>query len=182
MPAGRPRAYSRRTIEDAANELFLEQGYAATSLDQIAQRAGVARATLFGYVGAKSDLLWLDVDDGLDRLAAELGAGTPLRVALHRVAAEFDGTRVPLAVTQAELMGAADELRDSGLVRFARLESLIRAADPARGLAARVRHRALAGAVSAAWEAWALAGIGRAPLARFMEDALDALAAGVRLG
>lgn len=43
--AGRPKASSRDTIEEAAAELFLEQSYAGTTIDEIAQRAGVSRAT-----------------------------------------------------------------------------------------------------------------------------------------
>ena len=70
--AGRPRRSSRETIEDAAVELFLEQGYPRTSVDQIAQRAGVSRASFFNYFTAKSDVLWVGVDDSAHRLAEEL--------------------------------------------------------------------------------------------------------------
>lgn len=176
MPAGRPRASSRATIEEAAGELFLEQGYAATSLADIARRAGVARATLFAYVSAKSDLLWLEVDDALDALEAELDRGEPAPMAL---AAAIDGCRVPLAVGQAEAMGVADELAESGRQRTARLERLLARADGDHGLAARVRHRALAAAISVGWEAWALAGSGRDPLRRYVDEALAVLREGV---
>lgn len=79
--AGRPRRSSRETIEDAAVELFLEQGYPRTSVDQIAQRAGVSRASFFNYFAAKSDVLWVGVDDSTHRLAEELArpaAGDPV--------------------------------------------------------------------------------------------------------
>ena len=69
---GRPPAASREILEEAACELFLEQGYAATSVADITQRAGVSRATFFNYIPTKSDLLWTSVDDALDTLAAEL--------------------------------------------------------------------------------------------------------------
>ncbi|MGN6324704.1 TetR family transcriptional regulator [Pseudolysinimonas sp.] len=172
MPAGRPRASSRETIEEAAGELFLERGYAATSLADIAQRAGVGRATLFGYVTAKSDLLWLEVDAALDDLDQRLAAGTPFDEAL---AAAVDGCRVPLAVGQVEAMGVADELAESGMRRTRRLERIIAGADPAHDLAARVRHRALAAAISVGWEAWALAGVGRRSLRAYIGDARAAL-------
>lgn len=174
MPAGRPRASSRATIEEAAGELFLERGYAATSLADIAQRAGVARATLFGYVHAKTDLLWLEVDDALDALERRVVEGEPFDAALATVAA---AARLPLAVGQAEQMGVTDELAASGLARVARLERIIAGADPDRGLAARVRHRALAGAISIAWEAWAVAGAARRPLPEYLDDARAALRA-----
>src|SRR5690625_5059447 len=69
---GRPPAASREILEEAACELFLEQGYAATSVADITQRAGVSRATFFNYIPTKSDLLWTSVDDALDTLADEL--------------------------------------------------------------------------------------------------------------
>ena len=47
--AGRPRASSRETLAEAACELFLEQGYEATSVVDIAQRAGVSRSSFFNY-------------------------------------------------------------------------------------------------------------------------------------
>jgi AcrR family transcriptional regulator len=178
MPAGRPRASSRATIEEAAGELFLERGYAATSLADIAQRAGVGRATLFGYVRAKSDLLWLEVDGALDDFEERLQAGEPTGEAL---AAATAVARIPLAMGQAEAMGVAEELAVSGRLRTARLEHLLACADDERGLAARVRHRALAAAISAAWEAWALAGSARRPLRDYVADALAVLGAGVRI-
>lgn len=69
---GRPPSASREILEEAACELFLEQGYAATSVADITQRAGVSRATFFNYIPTKSDLLWTSVDDALEALADEL--------------------------------------------------------------------------------------------------------------
>jgi AcrR family transcriptional regulator len=178
MPAGRPRSSSRATIEEAAGELFLERGYAATSLADIAQRAGVARATLFGYVAAKSDLLWLEVDAALDDFELRLQQGEPVGPAL---AAAVDAARVPLAIGQAEAMGVAEELAVSGRLRTARLERLLACADGRHGLTARVRQRALAAAISSAWEAWAVAGVGRRPLRAYVDEALAVVGAGVRI-
>ena len=45
-------------LEDAATELFLEQGYQNISIDEIARRAGISRATFFNYCTTKSDVLW----------------------------------------------------------------------------------------------------------------------------
>src|SRR5699024_7151026 len=74
---GRPRAVSREILEEAACDLFLEQGYAATSVADITQRAGVSRATFFNYVPTKSDLLWTSIDDALERLATDLAEREP---------------------------------------------------------------------------------------------------------
>jgi AcrR family transcriptional regulator len=48
---------TRRAIVDAAAELFAMQGYVATSVDAIASRAGVGRATVFAIFGGKPVLL-----------------------------------------------------------------------------------------------------------------------------
>src|SRR6478735_3643507 len=75
--AGRPRASSRGMLAEAAGELFLEQTYAGTTVDDIARRAGVSRATFFNYFAAKSDLLWLEVDEALDAFDATAASVPP---------------------------------------------------------------------------------------------------------
>jgi AcrR family transcriptional regulator len=44
-------------VLDAARQLFVEQGYVATTVDQIAERAGVSKPTVFAAVGNKRELL-----------------------------------------------------------------------------------------------------------------------------
>jgi len=48
---------TREVIIAAATRLFVEQGYAATSIEEIALAAGVSRATVFTSVGGKPTLL-----------------------------------------------------------------------------------------------------------------------------
>jgi AcrR family transcriptional regulator len=50
---------TRRAIVTAARELFLAQGYAATTIDAVAQAAHVSRRTVFNSVGGKATLLKL---------------------------------------------------------------------------------------------------------------------------
>jgi AcrR family transcriptional regulator len=50
-------AATRQLVLDAAARLFVEQGYAATSIDAIAKAAGVGRSTVFAAGGGKSWLL-----------------------------------------------------------------------------------------------------------------------------
>jgi AcrR family transcriptional regulator len=49
----------------AAHRLFADKGYLATSIDDIATEAGVARPTVFTAVGPKSTILRLVVDQAL---------------------------------------------------------------------------------------------------------------------
>lgn len=50
-------APKKRAVVEAALLCFAEQGYAATSTRSIAQRAGVAEATIFRHFDSKADLL-----------------------------------------------------------------------------------------------------------------------------
>jgi AcrR family transcriptional regulator len=183
--AGRPKSSSRRTIEEAAAELFLESGYASTTVDEIATRAGVSRATVFNYVSSKSDLLWLDVDDALDALEAELDAGSSLGDALSALAAASGPDRVSLAVAQSEVMGTADELAASGFPRLRRLAALVRrsrSASPTDShLATTVWTATVTAAVWAAWLEWTDAGVARRPLADYLAEALAQLGHGIVL-
>ncbi|WP_432524222.1 TetR/AcrR family transcriptional regulator [Kineococcus sp. SYSU DK006] len=53
---------TKRKILEAATEVFVEQGYGATSVGDIAARAGVARPTVFGSFETKANLLKVVVD------------------------------------------------------------------------------------------------------------------------
>lgn len=55
-------ASTRRAIIAAATNLFVEQGYVATSIEGIAAAAGVSRATVFTSVGGKPTLLKTALD------------------------------------------------------------------------------------------------------------------------
>lgn len=46
----------RRDVFEAARALFAEKGYAATSIDMVAERAGVSKATIYGHFKNKDDL------------------------------------------------------------------------------------------------------------------------------
>lgn len=48
---------TRRRIVEAARELFESQGYAGTTIDAVAEAAGVSRRTVFLSAGSKSELL-----------------------------------------------------------------------------------------------------------------------------
>lgn len=55
-------AATRRTIVQAAAELFVANGYGATTVDAIAEAAGVSRKTVFTSVGGKLEALKLARD------------------------------------------------------------------------------------------------------------------------
>jgi AcrR family transcriptional regulator len=50
-------ATTRTAVIDAATRLFIERGYGATTIEQIAARAGVSKPTVFAAVGNKQAVL-----------------------------------------------------------------------------------------------------------------------------
>ncbi len=56
LPSDRPRPAKHRAILDAASDVFLAEGYECASLDQIAQRAGVSKQTIYSHFADKQDL------------------------------------------------------------------------------------------------------------------------------
>lgn len=55
---------TRRAVLAAAAQLFVERGFAATTIDEVATSAGVSRPTVF-TVGSKAELLKLARDDAM---------------------------------------------------------------------------------------------------------------------
>jgi AcrR family transcriptional regulator len=47
---------TQQTIEEAAYELFLEQGYSATSMRRIAERAGLALGGIYNHFSSKEEI------------------------------------------------------------------------------------------------------------------------------
>ena len=70
----------------AALELFVERGYAATRLEDVARRAGVSKGTVYLYFPGKEDLFKTVVREGL----------VPLLERGEKVVAEHEGSAVDL--------------------------------------------------------------------------------------
>lgn len=196
---GRPRASSAATIHEAALELFLEHGYDAVSVDDIARRAGVSRGTVFSYCDSKADALWVGFDAAIERagdaIATGQGAGHVAGQddALQRIAdavalaVEPWGTTPPPALRDAQAMGAVEALRDGAP---ARLQPLVDRAALALALErdalpestdAAVAPVAIVAAACAALVAWARTPA-RPTAAEAVRLAIAPLAAASRMG
>jgi AcrR family transcriptional regulator len=66
---------TRLSVLAAARELFVEQGYAATSVQAVAERAGVSLDTVYATVGRKAQLLLAVHDMALAEGPAPVPAG-----------------------------------------------------------------------------------------------------------
>jgi len=186
---GRPQAASHEMLQDAAFDLFLENSYAKTTVEDITQRAGVSRATFFNYFSAKSDVFWIELDHALARLGDELEARTadPSRRttlgaleavlnAILAVAREFGPHRVPFALTQHELVGSVHELQASAMSRLRTQAQIIADFLRARGLPSETAQAAayacIATAISGA-EMWASAGPTRGAIEPYIRTAVE---------
>lgn len=176
---GRPRASSREVLAEAACELFLEQGYDATSVADITRRAGVSRSSFFNYFSSKSDVLWSGLDARIDTAVDALGEldadadAAAVRAILLTVVRDFAPDPLALALRNAAAMGLEDELvRDTGL-RHARLAAEIAEAACRTGIGAikaDILGAAHAAAVLSSMRVWAARGAGNgSPEALFRE-------------
>lgn len=66
------RAGTRQQIIDAAVDLIADQGFTATSVDDIAAAAGVAKGSVYYNFGSKSDVFEAALSAGLERLKSTL--------------------------------------------------------------------------------------------------------------
>src|SRR6476660_1537585 len=71
-PQLRPDDETRQIIHEAARHQFAESGYAATSMETVARRAGVSTKTLYRLVPNKAALFEGMVTDRLDRFLSEV--------------------------------------------------------------------------------------------------------------
>jgi AcrR family transcriptional regulator len=77
-PRGRPPIRSdeqtRRLISEAAMQEFQANGYAATSMSNVAHRAGVSTKTMYRLIPTKADLFTCVVSDLIGRFMLEVDA------------------------------------------------------------------------------------------------------------
>jgi TetR/AcrR family transcriptional repressor of mexJK operon len=77
-------------ILDAARDVFLERGYSVTSMDVVAQAAGVSKATLYALFTSKDRLFASVIEREGDRQTAAIDAtdGAPVADVLRRFATD----------------------------------------------------------------------------------------------
>jgi AcrR family transcriptional regulator len=73
----RKKAKTRMMIEDAALRLFAEQGYEATTVEQIAAEVEISTTTFFRYFPSKADVVLCHQDANMPQLRAAILAYPP---------------------------------------------------------------------------------------------------------
>lgn len=163
-------------LAEAACELFLEQGFEATSITDIARRAGVGRSSFFNYTSSKSELLWVGFDARLAELPAELERQDPSS-ALLTAFADLAPDALALAFANVEAMGLVAELERAAALRLVRIASAISDAERGSGgdpMRADITGAAYAAAVMTALRHWSFDGPGKQPFRESLQRALDA--------
>ncbi|MFI6536546.1 TetR/AcrR family transcriptional regulator [Nonomuraea sp. NPDC050547] len=79
------RADTRMKVFGAAVALIAEQGYSATTVDAIAERAGVAKGTVFYNFGSKEGLFGALLEHSIGKLAEALSEAAVGASALERL-------------------------------------------------------------------------------------------------
>jgi len=204
MPAGRPpgrrkpagsglwerkKAKTRAAMREQAFRLFREQGYDATTVEQIAEAAEVSPSTFFRYFPTKEDvvlqddmdLLWVDA---IRAQSPELGPMTALRNAVHDLFSGLTPAEVEQMRESAELTASVPAIRVRTMDEFVRMGGIIAqvAAERSGRDAEDVEVRAFAGAVlGVVVVAWLGASGDLAKFLRDLDQGTELLESGLRL-
>ena len=104
---GRRPSTTRGRISDIGIELFSTRGFDETSVDEIAEAAGIARRTFFRYFPSKNAVPWGDFDAHLDamrEMLRELPDDVPLANGLSSALLSFNSFPPAEAATHRKRM------------------------------------------------------------------------------
>ena len=185
---------ARERLVVAAVDLFTEQGYDATTVAQIAERAGVTKSTLFRYFPDKREIL-VAGQETLARLLSEgiveaPATATPLQAVaagLERVSDAMGQMNRDLGPRMKAAIAASAELRERDALKSVGLAEAMTAALISRGVDETTAQLAAELGVLAFKRGYALWSIedreAENPLAHYALAALDELrAASATLG
>ena len=121
----------RERLAQAAADLFESQGYDATTIDDIAVRAGIGRRTFFRYYRTKEDVIFPDHDELLAKVserlylsAEETGLEAVLQ-AVRVVLRQYVETR-EMSLLRYRLVREVPALREREIVSVARYQRAFR--------------------------------------------------------
>ncbi|GAB3267524.1 TetR family transcriptional regulator [Sinomonas notoginsengisoli] len=187
----RKKAKTRRLIQDVALRLFVEQGYDATTVEQIAAKAEVSPSTFFRYYPTKEDVVLEDEYDPtliaeIEKVPPEVGVVGAFRAAVRVGFASFYDRDRELLLERMRLAFTTPALRNRILAANHEIGHTFGGAIARRlGIdeddpRLRVAAGALMGALTAVLEQW-LADDGKSDLPAMMDEALALLEAGFKI-
>lgn len=104
---GRPRKFEEDDALDRIMQVFWRHGFAATSLDQIAEATGLNRPSLYAAFGGKKDMYLKAVDRFADQMQAYLRAAGQNRTGANARLKAIMEAAVELYAGQSDLGSAA---------------------------------------------------------------------------
>ncbi|MER6944669.1 TetR/AcrR family transcriptional regulator [Nonomuraea sp. NPDC000554] len=120
----RKKAKTRALIQKEAVRLFREQGYTATTVEQIAEAAEVAPSTVFRYFPSKEDLVLVEAYptflDALREVPREVGPIAAVRAAMAAMVEGRSPEEVAEGVEREKLMLSVPELWAASLENVGR--------------------------------------------------------------
>jgi AcrR family transcriptional regulator len=164
----RKKARTRASLREHALRLFREQGYQATTVEQIAAAAEVSASTFFRYFPTKEDVVLQDDMDtrmvaALEAQPPELSPVAAARAAAQQVFGSYTGADIDVIRETTNLTMTVPEIRARALDEFARTITVVaeavakRAGRSADDLAVRTIAGAIIGvimAITLPWEGW----------------------------
>ncbi|MEU6781137.1 TetR family transcriptional regulator [Nonomuraea angiospora] len=157
----RKKAKTRALIQKEALRLFREQGYAATTVEQIAEAAEVAPSTVFRYFATKEDLVLVDqfppFIEALQSAPAHLKPVPAVRAAMRVILAGQTAEEFAESMEREKLMFTVPELwaasldNISGVVRTMHEQLAAREGRPADDPELRNVTGAIVGVLMAVW-------------------------------
>jgi AcrR family transcriptional regulator len=147
MARWQPGATQRLVV--AAVELFNEQGYDATTVAQITERAGVTKSTFFRHFSDKRELLVAGQEtlsrllaDGIAEAPAEAGAIEAVGAGLVRASSEMGPVNRELGPRLQAAVAASTELQERDALKSVGLAAAMRTALVTRGVEDATAHLA----------------------------------------
>ncbi|WP_107654384.1 TetR family transcriptional regulator [Nocardia suismassiliense] len=118
----------RLTVVDQALRLFAEQGYEATTVEEIAEAAGISRRTFFRQFRSKEDVIFADHESQLAQAAEFLAAhgGDPWETVCEAVVQVFERFTQwrEIAARRYQVVRRVPALREREIVTVFRYERL----------------------------------------------------------
>jgi AcrR family transcriptional regulator len=138
-PVGRWEPNAQGRLEQAALELYLEQGFDETTVAEIAARAGLTERTFFRHFADKREVLFRgrELADALEAAIDDIPAATaPLDAVAAAVESlsDFFADRRPHARQRQTVISANPSLQERELIKLASLATTIRDALRRRGV------------------------------------------------
>lgn len=185
---GRPPGTSPRELEVIALRLFSARGYDETTVEQIAEAAGVSSRTFFRYFDSKAAVVWYAFDAEVTALRDALHAVSPdvplMEAIRHAVVSvnRYTATDVPELRGRMQLISSVPALQASAALHYDGWERVViayaamRLGQPPDALIPLAIGRATLAVCRAAYELWVTRA--NADLVIYLDEAIAAMSAG----